>query len=407
MRVRSVFLTLLVLTLGALHSPLRVSADGYSLAAVPLYECIWGVVTASVEEKITLEQQGVPCRTLCYVSPAQIPGTVPLLRLYNHEINDHLYTLPGTEQQEVIAKGFVAEGILGYVFPKGAQPPGTVPLHRFYLTFSDGSTATHDLETDEKMFNRFSDVSYEGISCYVWPGPKQIATMTISRPRPGEQLQGGSEYEVLWSASSKIGYISIGYSADAGYSWRFTDVGLENKGFAKWRIPNVDTTHARIQLVWTDARSGATNLLAIAESSSDLRIKKRPMMLPHGVTARVAMASASPSGLTAKATSASEIRLTWQAVKGSPEGYLLERRTGKAPFRVIANVLAPVVTYADTHISPGTSYEYRVRAYGGGSSSDYGNLAAVKTAFAVRAMDARGKLRTRPAPPAEGRVTPK
>jgi hypothetical protein len=209
-----------------------------------------------------------------------------------------------------------------------------------------------------------------------------------------------------WSASSKIGAVSLGYSSDAGYSWMVTDCGLANKGFASWRVPNIDTNHARIQIVWTDARSGPTNLLAIAESRSDLTIRKGPVTLPSGALRRVPMARASPTRLTARTLSTGGIRLSWRAAKGSPKGYIIERRTGQRPFLQVANVLAPAVTYTDGYISPGTSYAYRVRAYGGGVSSGYCEVASAKTVLSLKMPGGGQGLRKRPAPQIEQKVTP-
>jgi len=404
MKLRSVLLVIFATVVGVVRFPSLVRADNYSLEAVPLYQpwhlgsflgydssVLDAVVTSSLEEKIALETQGWKTNTICYVSPAQIPGTIPLMRLFNPASGDHLCTTSVNEGQTAIAEGFTSEGILGYVFPKEAKAPGTVPLHRFYVPFYQSEThgdynPFHAYSTDEHASSSYRDpLTYEGIACYVWPAPTQIATLTITAPRPGNTLRGGSDYEVCWSASSKIGAVSIGYSSDAGYSWMVTDCGLANKGFATWRVPNIDTNHARMQIVWTDAASGPTNVLATAESGADLSIKRTPFAPLHARTLQAVAVRAKPTGLNARRFSASEIRLSWQAAKGSPKGYLVERRTGQGPFRQVANVLAPGVTHADGYISPGTSYAYRVRAYWGGASSGYSDVASVKTASSLGA----------------------
>lgn len=404
MKLRFVFLVLFATVVGIVRFPSPVRADNYSLEAVPLYQpelvvyysgyiVTDAVVTSSLEEKVALETLKWVTNTICYVSPAQIPGTLPLMRLFNPTSGDHLCTTSGSERQAAIAAGFTSEGILGYVFPKEAKVPGTVPLHRFYARPYTTSLGTdlncyHVYSTDEQAAaspDYQNRLNYEGIAGYVWPAPTQIATLTITAPRPGNTLRGGSDYEVRWRASSMIGAVSIGYSSDAGYSWMVTDCGLANKGFATWRVPNLDTNHARMQIVWTDAASGPTNVLAIAESGADLSIKRTPSAPLPARTLQAVAVRAKPTGLNARRFSAAEIRLSWQAAKGSPKGYLIERRTGQGPFRQVANVLAPGVTYADGYISPGTSYAYRVRAYWDGASSGYSGVASVKTVLSLGA----------------------
>jgi len=392
MKLRSVLLVIFAAVVGAGLFPSPLSAENYALEAVPLYQpmlphiyFVEAFVTSSQEESIAWENKGWKTAVICYVSPAQIPGSVPFMRLFNPKSGDHLCTISLTEAQAAIAQGFTSEGILGYVFPKDAKVPGTVPLHRFYIP--GGVDAYHIYSPDEHAAPPGKYGNYEGIACLVWAGPTRIANLTITAPRPGESLVGGGEYEVQWSASAKTGAVSIDFSGDSGYSWTASDCGLPNMGFTTWRVPNIDTNRARMRITWTDAASGPTNVLAIAESEADLSIKKTPFAALPSKTFQAAEAPTKPTGVKAEALPTSEIRLSWQVEKRAVKGYLVERRTGREPFRPIANVLAPAVAYTDSHISPGTSYAYRVRAYGDGMSSGYSDVVSVKTKASLRAAE--------------------
>ena len=284
MKTSAVLVVLLLTIAGGLQFSSPVAAYDYALESVPVYQldvpddqdpdtfsCTadW-FLTTSVAEMSQAVSNGWDSRGIgFYVSPAQIPGTLALYRLYYPDSSDHLYTTSWAERQSAIATGFSPEGALGYVFPADASVPGTVPLHRFY---SDDPCSLHMYFTDATAG---AGAAYEGVACYVWPAKQQIANLTITAPTAGEELKGLTAYDVSWKSSMPGGYISLSYSSDAGNSWTLIDCGLENKGFTKWRVPDTATTHARIQIVWTDAIFGQTNVLARAESQSDFKIKKR------------------------------------------------------------------------------------------------------------------------------------
>jgi hypothetical protein len=77
---------------------------------------------------------------------------------------------------------------------------------------------------------------------------------------------------------------------------------------------------------------------------------------------------AAPSGLTATAA-ASEIDLAWQDNSSNESGFRIERRTGSAAFAQIAMTAANATTFADTGVTSGVTYDYRVAAFGPGGTS--------------------------------------
>jgi hypothetical protein len=89
---------------------------------------------------------------------------------------------------------------------------------------------------------------------------------------------------------------------------------------------------------------------------------------------------AAPTGLTATATSPTQITLAWVDVATTESGYALERATAAAgPFGQIADLPAGATGHADTGRSPSTPYWYRVRAYNVSGPSAYSNTATATT----------------------------
>lgn len=90
---------------------------------------------------------------------------------------------------------------------------------------------------------------------------------------------------------------------------------------------------------------------------------------------------AAPTGLTAAATSYTQIDLSWADNSGNETGFKVERCTGVdcGDFAQIATVGAGVTSYANAGLAASTSYSYRVWAYNDGGDSDYSNTAAAAT----------------------------
>ena len=93
-------------------------------------------------------------------------------------------------------------------------------------------------------------------------------------------------------------------------------------------------------------------------------------------------APTAPSGLTAGATSSSQINLAWSASTDNVgvSGYRVERCQG-AGCTTFAQIATPTATsFSDAGLSPSTSYSYRVRAAdAAGNLSAYSSIASVTT----------------------------
>ena len=72
------------------------------------------------------------------------------------------------------------------------------------------------------------------------------------------------------------------------------------------------------------------------------------------------------------------VNLAWAAASGSPDGYLLERRsTGAQNYQVLAGLNATALSFTDNSAIPETSYDYRLSAFNSGGTSSYQTITVV------------------------------
>src|SRR2546427_8647611 len=89
----------------------------------------------------------------------------------------------------------------------------------------------------------------------------------------------------------------------------------------------------------------------------------------------------SPTGLTATATSASQINLSWTAPFGTISGYAIERSTdgGSTWSAIVSNTGSTSTTYSDTGLASATQYTYRVSAINSVGTSTPSSSASATT----------------------------
>ena len=84
-----------------------------------------------------------------------------------------------------------------------------------------------------------------------------------------------------------------------------------------------------------------------------------------------------PSSLSATATSASQVDLSWTDNALNESGLRIERKAGSGgTFSQIATVAPNLTGYSDTGVGASTTYYYRTRAYNWNGNSGYSNEAS-------------------------------
>ena len=87
-----------------------------------------------------------------------------------------------------------------------------------------------------------------------------------------------------------------------------------------------------------------------------------------------------PSNLSASVISKSRIDLSWQDSASNETGFRIERKKASdASYTVIAEAGPNITSYADTGLSAGTKYSYRIKAYNSSGESSYSNEASATT----------------------------
>ncbi len=96
-------------------------------------------------------------------------------------------------------------------------------------------------------------------------------------------------------------------------------------------------------------------------------------------TTAVAAPSA-PSGLTATATSSTQINLAWTDNANNETGFKVERSTDNTNWtEIVGNLAANSTSYSATGLTASTLYYFRVRAYNAGGNSAYTSSASATT----------------------------
>ena len=86
-----------------------------------------------------------------------------------------------------------------------------------------------------------------------------------------------------------------------------------------------------------------------------------------------------PASLLATAASSTRVNLSWQDLASNETGFKIERSTNGVTFSQIATAAANVTSYADTTVTAGKTYTYRVCAYNAAGNSAYSLLASATT----------------------------
>jgi titin len=88
-------------------------------------------------------------------------------------------------------------------------------------------------------------------------------------------------------------------------------------------------------------------------------------------------APTAPSNLTAAACSSTQVDLAWLDISNNEAGFRIYRKRQGQGWKLVATVVAGVITFQDVECVPGATYTYRVKAYNAAGSSSYSNDARV------------------------------
>ena len=161
----------------------------------------------------------------------------------------------------------------------------------------------------------------------------------------------------------------------------WVDNATNETGYKVERSPN-GVSFTQIALLWSVTTYADTSLTA--GTAYHYRVRAYEGASNHSAYSNVAMtttlaAPSAPSNLTATPVSPSGINLAWTDTSAYEQGYKVESSTDGVNFAQIASVGANVTSYANTSLTAGTTYHYRVRAYDGPNHSSYSNVASATT----------------------------
>ena len=84
-----------------------------------------------------------------------------------------------------------------------------------------------------------------------------------------------------------------------------------------------------------------------------------------------------PSDLHAPDVTENQVGLAWDDNSLDEEGFRIERRQGEEPFQEIGTSDPNVASFADTNVTAGETYDYRVLAFQGAQTSEASNILSV------------------------------
>ena len=119
-------------------------------------------------------------------------------------------------------------------------------------------------------------------------------------------------------------------------------------------------------------------MLFLLDGNGVPSVAKIVQLLGTGPLPAPPLAPSAPSSLTASPVSSTQVNLQWNDNSTSESSFRIERCQGAAcsSFAEIGFVGANVTTYANTGLTSGTAYSYRVRAMNAAGASSYTNVAS-------------------------------
>jgi len=150
----------------------------------------------------------------------------------------------------------------------------------------------------------------------------------------------------------------------------FTQVATVGAGVTNFTVTGLTASTAYSYRVRATNSAGDSAYSNTASATTQAAPAPAPTPAPPTATA-----PASPTNLAAAASSGS-ITLTWSDNSDNETSFRLDRASDGVNFTQIATINADVTSYADTSVTAGTTYTYRIKAINSVGGSVWSNLAS-------------------------------
>lgn len=281
----------------------------------------------------------------------------------------------------------------------------TSGTYTFYTTSNDGSTLTINGTEVVNNNGRHSSQERSG-TISLTAGYHEIKVLYFEYIGSGETLsvrwQGpGITKQLIPDAAFKENFTQPRGPATPGsvtataldhqrITLRWADNSTNESGFEILRSTSNNGTFAVVKTVntnttqYTDTelKASTTYYYKIRAINSSGESAYAGLNSGTWVNAKTAAGSTSlpaPSALTAYRTSNTSAQLKWTDNTYNETGFEVWRSTNGVNFSRLVTTGANINTFSDNNISTSTSFQYRVRAINGGSSSGFSNTTALST----------------------------
>ena len=213
--------------------------------------------------------------------------------------------------------------------------------------------------------------SYNGNGNSAYSNTASVTTPLPPAPLPPSllvaTLAGATQANLAWADNSlnETGF-KMERSANGAAFVEITVLAAGSTSFADSTLAPSTTYDYRVRASNAGGNSGYSNTSSVT-------------------TQAAASAPSAPAGLSATAANATQVNLAWNDTSSNETGFKVERSSEGGAFAQIATAGANATGYADTSVSGGGNYAYRVRANNATGDSGYSNTATVSTPAAPTA----------------------
>jgi P pilus assembly chaperone PapD len=201
---------------------------------------------------------------------------------------------------------------------------------------------------------------------------------------PGGASDWTTEVEVATLDAPPAAPANLAASAVSATRVKLTwkDNSSNEGSFDVWRKAG-DGAYQKIAIVAANATSYTDNGVT-GTTSYTYKVRAYGSGGPSGWTGEAPVTTldfppTAPGDLAASAVSATQIKLTWKDNSGNEGSFDVWRKAANGSYQKIAIVAPNTTGYTDNGVTAGTSYTYRVRAYGRGGGSGWTNEGEITT----------------------------